>query len=84
MEMSKAKYMTINFDCPARFNFELSDNEHDLICEEHQTYIPDWVTCATSDSELRIKIDMDTGQILNWIKPDDRMVNKTIEDCTHY
>lgn len=78
--MSNTNYMVIKIYCPDRFNFKLLDSNHDLLCEGEHTYIPDWLTNSGSDSDFEMTIDLFTGNIMNWNRPSNRDISKTVSE----
>lgn len=61
------KIMNINANCKSLFIMELIDTDKRLRPQyEYEGYVPSGIGLGHDGDAVDIKIDMETGQILNW------------------
>lgn len=61
------KIMNINANCKSLFIMELIDTDNRLRPQyEYEGYVPSGIGLGHDGDAVDIKIDMETGQILNW------------------
>ena len=53
--------------CSDMFSATLADNGHDL--GEYNGYVPDFMPGQHYGDYVELRIDVETGRILNWKKP---------------
>jgi len=79
----KPQTITVYLKCADRFNFKLETENGIVLVEQQQTYVLDWFLPKHYGDGFKIEIDLETGQILNWVKPTEQQLEETIKEFTN-
>jgi hypothetical protein len=69
------RIISINAKCSDLFNASLTDNGHHV--GDYDGYVPDFMPGQHYGDYVELKIDVDTGKILNWKKPTTKQLKDT-------
>lgn len=72
-----AKTLRIHMKVRDEFEAELKDADGEVLTE-YQGYVPDFMPEQHFGDYLILDIDIDTGQITNWVKPSPEQVEEFI------
>lgn len=65
----EAKFLKIHCKVADRFTAQLLDPNHGVIHDQEDGYVPSFMPGNHYGDYVILDIDLDTGVILNWIKP---------------
>ncbi len=65
----EAKTLKIHLKICDEFSAQIADQDGNIIGEQEDVYVPDFMPGEHSGDYLILDIDLDTGQITNWKKP---------------
>jgi hypothetical protein len=68
--------ISINARCSDLCFAELKDDQGKVIAE-HDGYVPELMPGKHYGDYVRLDIDLETGRILNWVKPTSDVIEKT-------
>lgn len=71
------KIISITAKCSDMFSASLSQDGKRI--GEYDGYVPDWMPGQHYGDYVELKIDAETGQILNWKKPTAAQLNETFK-----
>ena len=74
----EAKELRIYSKICDNFTASIHDQDGAQIGEDYEGYVPEFMPGEHYGDYLILNIDMDTGQILNWKKPDQEQIEKFI------
>ena len=77
--MSK-QVISINAKCSDGFDAILINNGH--VKGEYTGYVPDWMPGQHYGDYVDLRIDIETGRILNWKKPTAAQLKETFKPLT--
>lgn len=77
--MSKPATISFTAKCSDLFGAALLDKERNLLGEEHDGYVPKFFPGEHFGDYIEMEIDIETGRILNWVKPTDEELNVTFK-----
>lgn len=65
----EAKYITIFIKACDTGSYKLLDGDHGEIAERSDDYVPNRIIPGEHGDYIDLKINLETGQIVNWEKP---------------
>jgi hypothetical protein len=74
----EAKTLAIYCKVCDNFTADLLDQNGETIHEQEDGYVPDFMPGDHYGDYLILNIDIDTGQIINWVKPSAEQIEKWI------
>lgn len=71
--------LSINAKCSDLFAATLRNAEGKQVGEPYDGYVPSWMPGEHYGDYVELKIDTDTGKILNWKKPTKAQLEETFQ-----
>lgn len=75
----EAKTLQIHIKIRDNFSCTLVDQDGEDICEQLDDYVPDFMPGEHFGDYIYLDIDIDSGQVTNWVKPDVEQLQNWIE-----
>lgn len=63
------------------FTASLHDQDGEEICSQQSDYVPSFMPGKHFGDYVILNIDMETGQVTNWEKPDPKQVAEWVAKC---
>ncbi len=76
---TEAKTLKIHIKVRDQFCADLTDQNGSVIFSQDNGYVPDFMPGDHYGDYLILDIDIDTGQVINWEKPDQEDIEKWIQ-----
>jgi hypothetical protein len=72
----EAKYVTVDVKACDEGSYELIGADDNLIAERSEDYVPNDIIPGDYGDYIRLKIDIKTGQIVNWKEPTPQQIRE--------
>lgn len=73
------KTMHIHVKCSDRFSYSLKDAQGDIVHDQDDGYVPDFMPGQHYGDYIILDVDLETGQVLNWKKPQASQIQEAMQ-----
>jgi hypothetical protein len=74
-----AKTIKIHVKCSDRFGYEITDQDGQRLFQQDDGYVPSFMPGPHYGDYIILDIDIDTGMVTNWKKPDAEEIEEIIK-----
>ena len=75
-----AKTLKIHVKCSDRFGYAIEDQHGEIIFQQDDGYVPDFMPGQHYGDYIMLDIDMDTGMVTNWKTPLASQIEEAIKE----